>query len=79
MPIFPEEVIRIGRNKYLTKKQLRDYILNTHPDIADQYCIQKKFNSETGEIEKRYAWHSIIDVMNKEGHSDTLIKTMLWK
>lgn len=79
LPLFPEQVIKIGRNKFLTNRQLREYVLKNHPDIAERYCIHKKFNSSTGEIEKKYAWHSIIDVMNKEGHSDVLIKTMLWK
>lgn len=78
LPLFPEDVIKLGKDRYITKRQLRDYILKNHKSIADQYCISKKFNSITGEIEKRYAWHSIIDVLNRDGLSDAIIKTKLW-
>jgi len=78
LPLFPEEVNRIDRNNFITKKQIRKYILENHSDIADRYCLTKKFNAETGQVEKTYAWHSIIEVMNKEGHSEVMIKQILW-
>lgn len=78
LPLFPEDVIKIGRNKYITLKQLRDYVLNNHPKLAERYCIHKKFNTSTGAVNKKYAWHSIIDEMNRDGISEQFIKTMLW-
>ena len=78
LPLFPEEVNKIGRNKFLTKRQIRKYILTHHQDIAEKYCLTKTFNKKTGEVERTYAWHSIIEVMNKEGHSEVMIKQLLW-
>lgn len=78
LPLFPEEVNRIGRNNFITKRQIRKYILAYHNDIAERYCLTRKFNKETGEVEKTYAWHSIIEVMNKEGHSEVMIKQIIW-
>lgn len=78
LPLFPEEVIRVGRNKFITIKQLRDYVFKNHPDLAERYCIHKTFNPSTGAVEKKYAWHSIIDEMNSDGTSEEFIKTMLW-
>jgi len=78
LPPFPEEVNIIGKDKYLTKKQIRKYILEHHKDLAEQYCLTKTFNTNTGNIDKTYAWNSIIEVMNNEGYSDTMIKYFLW-
>jgi hypothetical protein len=77
-PLFPDDVIKISRNKYITKKQLKDYVLNNYQDIVDQYCIYKKFNSVTGEVDRKYAWHSIIDVINRSGLSDKIIQNLTW-
>lgn len=78
LPIFLDEVNKIGKNKYLTKRQIQDYILTNYSELAKDYCIHRSYNKDTGLIERKYAWHSIIDELNKNGGSTKLIKDLLW-
>jgi hypothetical protein len=78
LPIFPEEVNKIGRTQFLTKNHIRAYILREHPDLAEEFCIFRRFNPDTGELDKKYAWSTIIDIMNKDGRSEILISKLLW-
>lgn len=79
LPIFLEDVNQIGRNQFLTKRQIRECIMqNVSSELLERYCIFKKFNRVTGEIDKKYAWHSIIDELNRSGESDAIIKQLLW-
>lgn len=73
IPIFPNDEVDLGNNVFVTREHLRSYILLNYNDVAEKYCISKRFNKVTGEIEKGYAWHSIIDVLNLEGHSESII------
>lgn len=74
IPIFISDEVDLGDNIFVTKEHLRSHILLNYNDIADKYCISKRFNKVTGEVEKNYAWHSIIDVLNSEGHSSSIIQ-----
>lgn len=76
LPLFPSDEIDIGNNTYITISHLKSYIVRHHGNIAERYCILKKFNRETGWIDKLYAWHSIFDVLNIEGISEQIIKQM---
>lgn len=76
LPLFPGDEVDIGDNTYVTTGHLKSYILRNHNDVLDQYCIKKRFNPETGVIEKQYAWHSVFDVLNIQGVSEEIIKKL---
>lgn len=35
--------------------------------IFDKHCIHRKFNSTTGEIERKYAWDSLFEELKSSG------------
>lgn len=73
LPLFPDEIIEISDDLHITRVHLRRYILEHYKDIADQYCIVRTFNNKTGDVDKKYAWHSIMEVLNDNGHSQEII------
>lgn len=74
LPLFPEDVIDLGNDIFITKTQLREFILLNYPTIAEQYYLYGHFNVQTGLIDRKYAWHSIIEVLNNENFSEEIIK-----
>lgn len=76
LPIFPGSEIDIGNDTWVTIGHLKSYILRNHNDIANQYCIRKRFNKKTGSIDRQYAWHSIFDAMNATNVSEQIINRL---
>lgn len=77
LPSFPEDVNRIGRS-FVTKNQIRKAILKDFPVLVEEYCIFRRFDPVSGLIKKKYAWHSIIELLNKDGKSEEIITKLLW-
>lgn len=77
LPLFPEEVNNLGKGQFLTKRHIRSFILKEYPELTEEYCIFRKFNRATGQVDKKYAWHSIMDVLNKDGRSEIVISKLL--
>jgi hypothetical protein len=74
LPLFPDDVIEISDGFYITKKHLRQHILEEYYDLASQYCISKTFNIKTGKIERKFAWHSILEALNDSNKSKDIIE-----
>jgi hypothetical protein len=77
LPLPLEEVNKIGRSHYLTRTQIRNAIMAKHPALIEEHVMTRKFNSTTGEIEKTYAWSSIIEILNKDGLSEKIIANLI--
>jgi hypothetical protein len=50
---------------YIELRFVKEWILK-NTDIANDYVIFKTFNSKTGEIDRKYAWDTILFLVNKD-------------
>ena len=76
LPLYPEEEIQLGET-FVTKRQLRKAVLSLYPELVEQYKIHSSFDKESGEIVKKYAWHSVFEIINRDGRSDIVIKKLI--
>lgn len=65
LPVFLDEEFQVG-DLWITKKQLRKAVLGLFPNIVERSCISSKFDTATGEVVKKYAWHSVLSDINRQ-------------
>jgi hypothetical protein len=76
LPTPLEDVNQLGR-LFVTKEQIRNAIYAEHPQLVENHCVFRRFNPLTGRIEKKYAWLSVIEILNKEGKAAAVVKELL--
>lgn len=65
LPVFPEDEFQIG-DLWITKKQLQRATLELFPEIVERSCIFSAFDTTTGRVVKKYAWHSVFSDLNHQ-------------
>jgi cation transport regulator ChaB len=73
--LFPEAEFQIGE-VWITKKQLQKTIKRLFPQAVEEAKIHAKFNSDSGEIEHKYAWNAIYNDLNRTGRAAIVAKAL---
>jgi len=77
LPVFPDDEFQVG-DLWITKIQLRKAIMELFPEMfvesdgKNNYRITSK-EVNNGSRVKKYAWHSILDDLNKAGKAEDVI------
>ena len=56
------------------KKIVGDFVSERY---LNEFVIFKTFNSSTGEIDRKYAWDSIIYKLNEDGYLEPILDSIL--
>jgi len=78
IPLFTRkngDSFEIDDGVFVTIKHIRGAILELFPDLCDEYIIHRAWKSER--VVRKYAWNSIIDILNKRGDGPLVINKLI--
>jgi hypothetical protein len=81
LPVFPENEFKVG-DLWITKVQLRKAVIELFPEMFaedenghNRYKISSKQIVDGSKV-KKYAWHSILDDLNKAGKAEEVLNRL---